>query len=148
MAAVDCAMPIFSRLFRRVAFAASIAAVTGFVMLGAPTDVGAASLARRHTKLVRSTPAAGETLSASPKSLALWFSEKVPLKVTTVKLTGQGGPVTLGAPSRDDTTADAPVVLTISAPLAPGKYTVAWSVAGDDGHPVKGNFAFTVAGSK
>jgi methionine-rich copper-binding protein CopC len=65
-----------------------------------------------------------------------------------VKLAGPAGAVKLGAVTRDEKVKDAPVVAAISVPLAAGKYTASWSVAGDDGHPVKGSFAFVVKGAK
>jgi putative copper export protein len=37
------------------------------------------------------------------------------------------------------------VVVTITDSLQPGDYTVAWQAAGDDGHPVRGRFAFVIA---
>ena len=40
--------------------------------------------------------------------------------------------------------ADKDIMAAIKAPLGNGKYTVAWQVAGKDGHVLKGAFAFTV----
>jgi methionine-rich copper-binding protein CopC len=101
-----------------------------------------------HTKLLKSAPAANDTLTAAPTAISLWFNEKVELKVTTVKLAGPAGAVKLAAATRDDKVKDAPVVAAITTPLAAGSYTASWSVAGDDGHPVKGSFAFVVKGGK
>jgi methionine-rich copper-binding protein CopC len=108
----------------------------------------ATTAARFHTKLLKSTPAANDTLATAPTAISLWFNEQVELKVTTVKLSGAAGSVKIGAVTRDEKTKDAPVVATIPTPLAAGSYTVNWSVAGDDGHPVKGTFAFVVKGAK
>jgi methionine-rich copper-binding protein CopC len=68
--------------------------------------------------------------------------------VTTVKLAGPSGAVKLGAVTRDEKVKDAPVVAAIPSTLGAGTYTASWSVAGDDGHPVKGSFAFVVKGAK
>ena len=36
------------------------------------------------------------------------------------------------------------LVATVTTTLAPGRYTVSWRSAGDDGHVRRGDFAFTV----
>ena len=37
------------------------------------------------------------------------------------------------------------LVVAISGRLVAGTYTVVWQIAGDDGHPVRGRYAFTIA---
>jgi methionine-rich copper-binding protein CopC len=120
-----------------------IAALSAVFILAA-----AAPAARFHTKLLKSEPATKDTLVAAPKAIKLWFNEKVDLKLTTVKLEGPAGAITLGALSRDGQGKDAPVVASIPTAVGAGNYTVNWSVAGDDGHPVKGNFGFVVKSAK
>jgi methionine-rich copper-binding protein CopC len=100
--------------------------------------------ARRHVHLKKSTPANKETVTGSPKSISLWFSEKVELAVTNVKVAdAKGVAAELGALKREaaDT---APVVTDVLKPLGAGRYTLTWSVAGKDGHPQKGTVSFTV----
>lgn len=100
--------------------------------------------ARRHVHLEKSSPADNETLAAAPKAISLWFSEKVDLKVTSVKLVdAKGAAAALGA-LRRDTTAKAPVVADVTKPLAAGSYTISWSAAALDGHPEKGTIRFVV----
>jgi copper resistance protein C len=114
------------------------------------TLVAAVSPARNprlpfHTTLTKSEPAANDTLTTSPRALRLWFSEKVELRVTTVKLTDNaGGAVALALLARPDTGEKAPVVAGLSKPLAAGLYVVTWSTAADDGHPAKGTYRFVV----
>ena len=129
------------RTLRGIRFAALALAAVG-------TLSAAAAPARFHTKLVKSAPAANDTLATAPTAISLWFNEAVDLKVTTVKVAGGSGAVKTGALARDEKLKDAPVVAAISSALAAGKYTVSWSVAGDDGHPVKGTFDFVVKGAK
>ena len=129
------------RTLRGIRFAALALAAVG-------TLSAAAAPARFHTKLVKSAPAANDTLATAPTAISLWFNEAVDLKVTTVKVAGASGAVKTGALTRDAKLKDAPVVAAISSALAAGKYTVSWSVAGDDGHPVKGTFDFVVKGAK
>jgi hypothetical protein len=126
-------------MHRSVRFFRTAAALSAFAAITA-----AAPAARFHTKLLKSSPAAHDTLATSPKSISLWFSEKVELPMTTVKLSGTGGSVALGAPTRDEKVADAPIVTTIATPLANGSYTVSYTVAGKDGHPTKGTIDFVV----
>ena len=110
---------------------------------------GAAASTRRHTQLVKSEPAAHDTLSAAPKAIKLWFSEKVELKVTTVKLRDAAGNAQLlGTPARADAEKNAPVIVSIVKPLAPGAYAIAWSTAATDGHLAKGTINFLVKGAR
>ncbi len=130
-------MRSLSRLF------GAVAAVAAAVTITAAT----APAARFHTKLVKSTPAAHDTLATAPKTIQLWFSEKVELAVTTVTLaTSTGTDVALAAPTRDDKTENAPIVLAISKPLTAGAYIVSYTVAAKDGHPTKGTIDFVVKG--
>lgn len=100
--------------------------------------------ASAHPFLRRSSPAASDTLSAGPAELRLVFSEPVELRFTRVQLAGPGGAAgSLGALSiLPDSlgTVIAPVI----GVLAEGGYIVRWQAAGDDGHVVRGEFAFTL----
>ena len=110
--------------------------------------VGALALvpapARAHAHLQGSTPGAGARLAAAPTEIRLTFSEPPELAVSSVRLTGPGGvDVPLG------TLAVAPgapraVVTAVRGPLVAGAYAVIWQVVGDDGHPTRGQFAFTI----
>ena len=138
------------RTLRGIRFAALALAAVGTLSAAVAPTVPAVRVApaRFHTKLVKSAPAANDTLATAPTAISLWFNEAVDLKVTTVKVAGASGTVKTGALTRDAKLKDAPVVAAISSALAAGKYTVSWSVAGDDGHPVKGTFDFVVKGAK
>ena len=121
------------------------AGLTAFVGTAAASSVVSA----RHTHLVKSEPAADDTLSTSPRAIRLWFSEQVELPVTTVKLEGAGGArVALGTLARPDTGQAAPVSATLNAPLAAGSYVVTWSTAAKDGHPASGTFSFVVKAAR
>jgi methionine-rich copper-binding protein CopC len=117
-------------------FAGALAASLAF----APNSFAA----RRHVHLEKSTPADKEVLATSPKTISLWFSEKVDLKVTTVKLVDDKGVAAALGALKADTTKGAPVIADVTKPLAAGSYTLNWSVAGADGHPQKGAFKFSV----
>lgn len=99
-------------------------------------------LACAHAVLKSSSPPAGATVAA-PREITLTFNERVEEAFSTVTLSdGAGKAFAISKPSRD---AANPVVLRMHLPvLHAGAYSVAWAVAGHDGHRTKGNFTFTV----
>ncbi len=111
------------------------------------TVVLAAALVQPHTathfSLVKSTPAAGQTLDVSPKRLQLWFSEAPAAAVSQLRLLGADKaalPLDKTAVDKDKSLyADVP------KPLTPGAYILSWRAAGDDGHVLSGEIKFTVA---
>lgn len=126
--------------FLRRAAAPALIVAAAAALAWAPSSLEAA---RRHVHLEKSSPAEGETVVA-PKSVSLWFSEKVDLKMTNVKVAdAKGAAAAIGALKRDTAT-KAPVTADFTTPLAPGAYTLNWSVAGADGHPQKGTVKFSV----
>ena len=98
----------------------------------------------RHLRLSRSEPGADSTVTAVA-SIKLWYSQPVELNVTTVRLVGEGNRlVALAAPTRSRE-ANAPIVLTLTDSITPGRYTAHWRTMARDGHAVSGQFAFTLA---
>lgn len=100
--------------------------------------------ALRHTRLLRSVPGKDSVIAASPATIQLWFSEKIELGLSRVRIEGAGKTVALSPLSQDASVAGAPVVGRVPAPLADGTYTVHWTAASGDGHAVKGSFGFTI----
>jgi methionine-rich copper-binding protein CopC len=97
------------------------------------------SVAHAHATLKASAPADGASLTASPQSVTLTFSE--PVKVTMLALAKVGGEKQDLKPL--PTKADA--TITVPAPsLSTGQYTVSWRVLSDDGHVMTGQVAFGV----
>jgi methionine-rich copper-binding protein CopC len=120
----------------RRAFTRSLLLVAGFPLLAVAAIVP-------HAKLKSSLPGAGSTVS-TPSELRLTFSEKIELKIAKVTLLrGTEELVALGDVAAD---AQAPetVVIPVTKALAAGAYTVKYRVAGPDGHPMGGSFAFRV----
>lgn len=99
-----------------------------------------------HGDLKSSVPKDKSRLPAAPKELRLTFTEAPEMAVTRIKLRAPGGQeIALGkfsATGEGNATVVAPIIGTLAA----GKYTVAWEIAGEDGHPVDGTFTFTVIG--
>lgn len=103
------------------------------------------SAAAAHAGLRSSTPAANARLAVAPTVLQLVFSETPELTFTRVTLAGPGGSVALGPVTASGKVARG-VETTIRGTLSPGRYTVTWQVAGADGHPIRGTYAFTILG--
>jgi len=110
--------------------------------------LGIAGVAQAHPKLLSASPAPNATV-AKPARLALRFSEKLMPKFSGAELmmTGHAGTthppmkVAAAAGVADD---GRTLVVTPKAPLAAGRYSVAWHVVSTDTHRVAGNFAFAV----
>jgi methionine-rich copper-binding protein CopC len=106
---------------------------------------GPAHAERMHVSLTKSSPAAKEALATSPAKVQLWFSEKVELKASSLKITGPAGVVTSTPLTGQDSVA-APATATILGDMPPGAYRIDWAVASKDGHAVKGVIQFSVKG--
>lgn len=99
--------------------------------------------AAAHEELREATPGDGDELAVAPDRLRLTFVNPLELGLAHLTLLGPDGAVALGELRR---AADAPHVLLapIRGRLVAGAYTVRWQVAGPDGHPVRGEYGFTI----
>ena len=131
-----------SRSGRRLAAARWLAAgVVGAVVTAV---LATPQLALAHAKLRSSSPSAGSTVTTAPRELRLTFSEKPELAFTRITLLAGKETIALGKGAADAKSATT-VVVPVAGRVGPGSYTVRWRVAGRDGHPINGAFAFTVA---
>jgi len=124
-----------SRRPRRVAGAAIA------VLVGVLLSVTAAP-AFAHDELLGADPAAGAQLEALPESLTLTFSGVLldePGATAVVVTDAAGISLTDGDPVLDGTSLTQP----LSAETA-GIVTVIWRVVSSDGHPISGEYTFTV----
>jgi copper resistance protein C len=116
----------------------ALLAVTTVIGVGAP---GAAA----HASLVGASPADGATVTAAPRQVTLTFDEPVREPAVIIVTDPQGRRVDRGgAQLLND------VLRVDLAPLAvPGRYTVAFRVLSDDGHPVAEalSFAYRAGGT-
>lgn len=96
-----------------------------------------------HAMLESAAPSAGSTV-ASANAVRLSFTEALEPHFSSIALTTQDGkPV--AAPKATPDPADAKVLeLHPAAPLAPGRYHVAWAVVSVDTHRTQGAYDFTV----
>ncbi len=107
--------------------------------------VALSGTASAHGQLKSAVPAAGSHLAAVPRSLRLDFTEVPELEFSTVRLIGPGRvEIQLGAIAYAPDSHRALLVPIVSA-MSAGTYTVLWQMAGDDGHPMRGQFDFTIA---
>lgn len=119
--------------------------VSPLAVLALLVAFGAGTVAAMHNHLTKSMPAEDQTLTASPGTIELWFKEKPSVAFSSINLlTADGAKLAVGKPTAG---ADSVAIrATVSAVLGPGTYTVVWRTASDDGHAVRGRFAFKVAG--
>lgn len=99
--------------------------------------------ALRHNRLVKAEPGVDSTVATSPSQVRLWFKEPPERSVSSIKLSDASSkPIATGAVAATDDKLS--IAVPITAPLAPGRYTVTWKTAGTDGHVIRGSFGFTV----
>jgi methionine-rich copper-binding protein CopC len=104
----------------------------------------APSVAIPHTHLERAEPAKDTTVAVAPKMLRLFFSEEIKPAVAGLRLlASDSSVVAIGALKNGDKD-EKEIVAPITGTMKAGTYRVMWRVAGDDGHPVSGNYVFTV----
>jgi methionine-rich copper-binding protein CopC len=116
-----------------------------FVALVAVVVLAFAAGLSAHMKLEKTLPAADSTVTASPSSVQVWFSEAPDAKVSKVTITGPSGPVKITDVHVMDKTS---LMAMVGGTMPDGRYTVAWQAAGDDGHLQKGQFVFNVKSAK
>ncbi|WP_329252504.1 copper resistance protein CopC [Actinoallomurus sp. NBC_01490] len=116
----------------RIAVAATAAALLGVLATAAPAEA--------HTTLTSSDPAKGATVAA-PAQIRLTYADPVRFP-GVVLLDAKGGHHEAGKASAVDNH----VTQQVGGALAPGVYTVGWRVVAEDGHPVTGEYKFTVKG--
>lgn len=100
-----------------------------------------------HPKLRRSMPAAGDTVRGRLGEVQLAFDEPVEPAISTLALLAPDGERIVLQPRYAGPDTRTVLVAPVGRPLTPGEYTLAWKVAGGDGHPVRGRFSFVVAAS-
>ena len=110
-------------------------AVAAFVAL-----LPAAALA--HAMLVRASPRVGSTVTAAPKELTLWFTEKLEPAFSSAEVRNAQGVVQSGKAHVDGS--DRTELHVPLKALPPGTYAVSWHVLSVDTHRTQGTFSFTM----
>ena len=120
----------------------------GLALLALPAILGAGRL---HTELKSSDPAKDTVLAAPPARITLTYTTDVQLARSSASVhpSAAGAPAVsagkLGYLANDRRDV---LVLPLPEPLSGGGYTVRWTTAGPDGHPLSGDFAFRVDPSR
>ncbi|MFQ5577408.1 MAG: copper resistance protein CopC, partial [Anaerolineae bacterium] len=100
--------------------------------------------AMAHATLVRSDPADGAVLPASPREVRLWFDEDISANFSTAQLLDAGGRPVAGVGIHTDP-ADPTLLLLTPPPLPDGVYSVLYKVLSNtDGHFSQGLLVFGV----
>lgn len=98
-------------------------------------------MATAHDELTGTEPADGTTVEVAPKQVGMEFSGELASVGSFVTVTGPLGAVTDGNPQVDSSAVTQPLV----DDMPPGEYAVVWRVTSQDGHPLSGEFGYTVA---
>ena len=117
-------------------------AVLAAAALAAASVLLATAPASAHDELVSTAPAAGSTLETLPAELTLTFSGVLATDAGTSEVAvtdAAGTSLADGAPVVADTVLTQPLTGEAS-----GVVTVLWKVVSSDGHPISGEFSFTV----
>jgi methionine-rich copper-binding protein CopC len=110
------------------------------LLLAVVSSLATALAASAHAALLSMSPAAGSTVTKAPAQVVLTFNEVVSTSFATVTVTGQDGdPVSSGRPVVSGKT-----VTQQLADIGSGRYTVAFRVVSEDGHPVSDKATFSV----
>lgn len=123
----------------------TVAAAASLALLAA---VAAPAHGALHLKLDKSTPEADQVLAQAPDKLVLDFSQRPELAVSRVMVKGSdGGDAELSEVRRSEE--DETILwVAFEQPLGEGTYAVSWLTGSGDGHPVRGEFSFTVSSGR
>jgi len=117
----------------------------GFLGVAVLFSVASAGPAAAHAVLLSTQPASGATLAAAPRSVALTFDEAPQKQFSTIHVTGPDGQRHDSGSVQLTGAAGAVATQQLTGTGLPGRYVVDWRVVSDDGHPVSGQFTFTVS---
>lgn len=95
-----------------------------------------------HAHLDRASPRVGSTVTAAPKELTLWFTEKLEPAFSSAEVRNAQGVVQSGKAHVDGSDRTELHVPLKALPL--GTYAVSWHVLSVDTHRTQGTFSFTV----
>lgn len=115
-----------------------------------PLSLGAIAIASvpayAHTDLKSSTPASGARLKVAPAIVVLEFSEDIDPSFATVVVTrAEGEPERLDLAPRDATTEIRAALPSAKPSSDETRWRIDYRVTSVDGHPVQGDFSFTVS---
>ena len=110
--------------------------------IAAVACVAAAPVAA-HAFLDHALPAVGSTVHEAPRSVRLWFSERIEPAFSRVSVLDASGKAVDAGDSHVDSS-DASILAASLPVLAPGTYRVKWRVVSVDTHVTEGDFTFDI----
>ena len=113
-----------------------------FIIAALPALLFGASPAHAHAVLDHASPLVGSTVRAAPKTISLWFTQKLEAAFSAIEVRDAGGArVDAG---KTQVGGDGTMLTVGLKALSPGTYQVHWHVLSVDTHKTEGNFSFTV----
>ena len=129
-----------TRLLRLTISAAIVALVAA-----ALAAVAASPAAAHEIEVVRSTPAAGAVLEASPRRVVIMFSGEPDAARSGIAVVDAKGKRVKGVSAARAVPGDTlKLQAAVRDPLSTGRYTVRWNAMTLDGHASTGSFAFRI----
>ncbi|MFC0220580.1 hypothetical protein FHS82_003504 [Pseudochelatococcus lubricantis] len=132
-----------NRLPSRIGAAAHLAAGFRAVALSSALFAAVVGTAFAHAHLEASSPAVDSAVRISPKEVTVTLTEKLEAGLSRIEVRDASGKQV----DRGDTrvSKDDPRTISVSVgDLAPGIYSVKWSVTSVDTHGTDGSFRFTI----
>jgi copper resistance protein C len=113
-----------------------------FIIAALPALLLSISPARAHALLDRAVPLVGSTVRSAPRTISLWFTQKLEAAFSTIEVRNSAGArVDVGKTQ----VGGGGTMLSVSLKaLPPGAYQVHWRVLSVDTHRTEGNFSFSV----
>lgn len=94
-----------------------------------------------HTGITNSTPADGEVVTAEVHEIVLEFNTNIE-STSTVKVLNENGEEIIVSNIQVN---DNLMTVAFISPLDNGTFSVDWKIIGGDGHPIQGNYSFSVS---
>ncbi len=106
--------------------------------------VAAVTAASAHAFLDHADPKVGSTVHGSPSEVKIWFTERLILPFSSLKVLDASG-AEVEKPDKHLDPSNQQLLIVSVPPLKPGKYKVVWRVTAVDTHVTSGTFTFDVS---
>ncbi len=117
--------------------------ITAARVIAVPLLFAACQLAEAHAYPVHQMPAAGATVPAATKEVAIDFDDALEPAFSSITVTDASGKTISEGKASVDPAHTKHMSVALDT-LAPGVYAVAWVAVAADGHRTQGHYNFTV----
>lgn len=100
-----------------------------------------------HITLDASQPEDDQTVAGNVTEVRLFFSEAPLMRGASIRVVNSSRRLVRSSPPEADTTDPRQLAVQIEPALPEGRYVVQWRCIADDGHVMRGDFTFEVAGT-